>query len=103
MSCPYCGSSYFPGMSIIGHLLEHAHKQTRITPAELRGRGRSRAVAEVRFAVMAAARHRGMSLPQIGRGLGDRDHTTIINGLRRARELDVVPEFRALLKSLDAA
>ncbi len=103
MTCPYCGGRYWPGMSVIGHLLAHAHKETRIEPAEIRGPARERNITHVRFAIMSVARSRGLSTPQIGRALGDRDHTTILHGLKRAKQLSATPEFRALLTSLEEA
>ena len=45
-----------------------------------------RRVAHARFAAYVALRDRGLSLPQIGHFF-KRDHTTVLHGLRRAKEL----------------
>ena len=49
---------------------------------DLTGRGRERHIAHPRQCVMTAIRRKtGLSLPQIGALMGNRDHTTIIHGL----------------------
>ena len=53
----------------------------------LLGQRRGKDVARVRFAVMLVARDLNYSLPDIGRRLGGRDHTTVLHGVRRAVEL----------------
>lgn len=54
---------------------------------ELRGRRRTASLAMARNHLYAACRARGLSLPEIGR-LTDRDHTTVMSGLRRWEERD---------------
>lgn len=68
-------------------------------------RYRTGELARARFAIMWAARRATrLSLPQIGRHLGGRDHTTIRSGIRSADELrEVHPPFRALTDELLAA
>jgi chromosomal replication initiator protein len=47
--------------------------------------------------------HSGMSLPQIGRAIGDRDHTTVMHACRRAKALrETDPAFKALCDRLEA-
>lgn len=61
--------------------------------------------AWLRFAVMWAA-HRGLgaTLGRIGRALGDRDHSTINYGLKRAVALRLTdPDFRQLTNTLLAS
>jgi chromosomal replication initiation ATPase DnaA len=54
---------------------------------ELLGQARSRWIAWPRFeAAHRLRKELGWSLPQIGRRLGDRDHTTALNALRRYAE-----------------
>lgn len=50
-----------------------------VTGMELKGAGRSRSLTHPRAVVVRILRERGMSFPQIGRWLGGRDHSTIIN------------------------
>jgi chromosomal replication initiator protein len=65
-----------------------------LTVDALRSADRRRKVAHARFDAfarlralhIAPGRHK-FSLPQIGRFLGDRDHTTVIHGIRKAAEL----------------
>jgi chromosomal replication initiator protein len=50
---------------------------------ELRGPRRTRSVAEARLMAYALLRDTaGMSYPEIGAALGDRDHTTVMAGVR---------------------
>ncbi len=58
-----------------------------VSPEELyaRGKGLPR-VSHARFAAMVACRDTGSSFPKIAAHF-NRDHTTIIHGVRRAREL----------------
>ena len=57
-----------------------------VTVAELRGPIRERRVAWPRQDFMLAANKAGHSLTRIGDYLGGRDHTTVLHGIRRARE-----------------
>lgn len=53
---------------------------TKTTPMQILGPGRSRHVSFARAAIAYWARRlSGLSLPQIGRALGNRDHTTILH------------------------
>lgn len=54
---------------------------TGLPAAEIAGASRWRHLVLARWAVMRLARDGGRSLTQIGRGLGDRDHTTVLHGL----------------------
>lgn len=59
-----------------------------VTPAELRLPDRRRRIAFARFAAYRFMREEAkLSLPQIGRMLGHRDHTSIMHGLSRATHL----------------
>lgn len=89
----------------LASILERTAALSHTSVTELRADRRSRSVAYPRFAAMWAARElTEYSLPQIGRALGGRDHTTIIHGLRRADELRRTdPAFRRLTDALVAA
>lgn len=61
-------------------------------------------LVHARWCVMASMRKRGSSLPQIGRRLGGRDHSTVAYGIDRAEYFaERSPEFRAMLEAVDAA
>ncbi len=71
-----------------------------VPPAQLIGACRERDLVRGRWAVMVALSERGWSLPRIGAALGGRDHTTVMNGIDRAREL--ATEDRAFAQLLAA-
>lgn len=65
-------------------------------------------VAYARFLIFWLCRKSGYSLPQIGRKVGDRDHTTVINGVRKfekhlAEDGDLAPIARRLHVELISA
>lgn len=65
-------------------IIRDVAKKHGLTVAELVGDARSRWIAWPRFEAAHQLRTElGWSLPQIGRRLGDRDHTTILNALNR--------------------
>lgn len=69
-----------------------------VLPFEITGQARDRRLARARWAAMVALRRRGFSTPQIGRQLGNRDHTTVIHGLREAAKLqNSDPTFAAMV------
>lgn len=85
---PFGGSRRFaPGLTPSRLIIARAAKFAEITVAELTGQGRAQHVSRVRFAVMRTLRARGLSSPRIGALLGNRDHTTILSGLKRAEAL----------------
>ena len=93
---------YRPGLSVMNQLVEKASRVTQFRPAAIRGPSRERSVAHVRFALMALAREKGLSTPAIARGLGRKDHTTVLSGLQRAAVLRNDPDFSALVQALEA-
>ncbi len=61
---------------------------------------REKPVVYARWSIMLTLRRRGWSTPQIGKFLG-RDHSTIVDGLRRARQrYDEHEGFRAVVDAL---
>ena len=77
-----------PAIASVRKICEDAARITGLKYAEIIGQGRARELSYARFAVIYAARLAyGYSLPRIGRALGNRDHTTILSGEKRAREL----------------
>lgn len=73
-----------------------------LSEQEIKGPRREQRLCRARFAVMWVARQGfGLSLPVIGRALGNRDHTTVISGLASAERLrDRDEEFRAVTDRL---
>lgn len=67
-------------------ILRAAAEATGVSGQEIVGRSRSPEICAVRHEVMLIAHEQGYSLPMVGRMLGGRDHTTVLNGVRRARE-----------------
>lgn len=71
------------GREIIAEVAER-HK---LTPADLRGPCRRRAISWPRQEAMWELQQRTrLSTPQIGDLLGGRDHTTVLHGLKRHKE-----------------
>ena len=60
----------------------------RIKVSDLKSKNRSRSIARPRQLAMALAKElTNRSLPEIGRGFGDRDHTTVLHACRKIEEL----------------
>ncbi len=70
--------------------------------ADLQGPRRLKPMCRARFAAIWIARRiTKLSLPQIGRQLGGRDHSTILNAIARADDLRARdPAFRAITDSI---
>ena len=75
-----------------------------LTEEDLVGKSRSRRIARPRQFVMYLAREEtGASLPQIGRALGDRDHTTIMYGCEKIEDLlETDPSLRREMLEIKA-
>lgn len=72
---------YGPQTSAIVEAVSRAYG---IPVKEIVSRARSRHIVIARqHAVWLLRKETGLSLPQIGRALGDRDHTTMIHGIKR--------------------
>jgi chromosomal replication initiation ATPase DnaA len=70
---------------IIADLIGEAARRSGFSVAEVRGRRRTAHLNTVRFAIAwVAAAKWGRSPTDIGRALGGRDHTTILNALASA-------------------
>ena len=78
----------------------------KIKVADLLSRRRSRSVARPRQVAMALAKElTNHSLPEIGDSFGGRDHTTVLHGCRKIKELresnsDIREDYKNLLRSL---
>ncbi len=68
----------------IAEIIAEVARETGLTVAMLVGDRRSRPIVAARhLAYWRVARETGASLAAIGRAFGDRDHTTIIHGIRK--------------------
>jgi len=85
-------------------VITRASIETGVKVSEIRGASRSYHLCRPRWAVMAAMHRAGWSTPQIGHMLGGRDHTTVLHGIKRARELERTDaRFAALLDAVARA
>ncbi|MFT7110475.1 MAG: chromosomal replication initiator protein, partial [Psychrobacter glaciei] len=78
----------------------------KIKVADLLSKRRSRSVARPRQMAMALSKElTNHSLPEIGDAFGGRDHTTVLHGCRKIKELrentaDISEDYKNLLRSL---
>lgn len=78
----------------------------KIKVADLLSKRRSRSVARPRQVAMALSKElTNHSLPEIGDAFGGRDHTTVLHGCRKIKELrennaDISEDYKNLLRSL---
>lgn len=88
----------------IRSILEAVSQRYEIPVSDIVSRRRTQNVARPRQIAMYLARHlTPRSLPEIGRHIGQRDHTTILSGLRKIDRLRAAnPEFNAELSELTA-
>jgi chromosomal replication initiator protein len=78
-------------------MIERAAKAVGTPVDVLVGDNRARPLSHARWAVMLALWNAGWSTMRIGRALGNRDHTTVMHGLKKARELrEVDADFERL-------
>lgn len=67
----------------VRQIIREVAREHRVTPADIMGPRRLRHIAEARFEVYHRLRHElGLTLPRIGQIMG-RDHTSVLNGLRK--------------------
>jgi chromosomal replication initiator protein len=76
-----------------------------LSPADVTGPARYRTLLDARAAAVYIMRTRdGLSLPRIGQRLGGRDHSTVLNAMRRAEKLmlrdPIVADFIAVQLAL---
>lgn len=92
-----------PG-TIEGIILE-ASRATKLPVSVLLSRSRVHAVTRPRQAMMLVLQERtSLSTPQIAARLGLGDHSTVIHGIRKAREIAALnPDFAGLIERLRVA
>ena len=95
-------SSTGAGTTPVEEIQQRVAEEFGISRAELVGSSRARTPLRARqVAVLLTRETTDLSLPQIGRLYGDRDHTTILNSLRRAeRGVADEPELAELVARL---
>lgn len=86
------------GGALVRNLVDCASRVTVVSAREITGSGRSRDMVWTRWAISLIARENGRTLHQIADVL-NKDHTTILHGIARAKELQD-PEFDRLLELL---
>lgn len=86
---------------LLATMVRHAGSLTGIPAGEMLT-GKKRGHCQARFAVMHVARETlGYSTTRIANAMRFADHTTVINGLRRAQQLrESDPMFRVLVERL---
>jgi hypothetical protein len=85
--CPMCGGPTKP-LLMISHIQAMVAAYYQIPVREMFSARRHREVARPRqVAMYLAAEMTPKSLPEIGRRFGNRDHTTIIHGIRVIQQL----------------
>ena len=79
--CPECrGTGYVTAEEELAwRFLKEAAQDFDVTVAEIKGPWRATKVVEARRYVARELRSRGQTLEAIGKALGSRNHTTIIN------------------------
>lgn len=81
------GEPIVPVAAVFRGITEEIAEMTGFSVEELRGLKRHKFLSEARFEVWARIYETGgYSLPQIGNYFSGRDHTTILNGIRRAKQ-----------------
>lgn len=71
----------------ISNIVAHVSRSAGVKPKDIMGRSHQRHIVRARFAAMAICRdYLDMSYPAIGRVFG-RDHTSVMNAMRRVDEL----------------
>lgn len=78
-----------------------AAKLSGLSIDRINGPRRDSVTCRVRFACFLIAREAGHSYPLIGRMIGDRDHSTVINGVEQAKARCArEPEYAAFVNEL---
>lgn len=110
MTAPGLENVFFPHQRVDGVPVTAAEIRRIVSecfdlpPDALTSATRLRAVAWPRQMAMALAyRFTGLSLPQIGRAFGGRDHTTVLHAVRAVdRRRADIPTYDALMLRLEA-
>lgn len=75
-------------------LFELIEQHTKVSREQFLSPSRSRAIVRARWIAMSGLREYGLSMPNIARRLGLKDHTTVMHGLRQADRVFLIePRF----------
>jgi chromosomal replication initiator protein len=94
---------------VILAIAEEVATERGLTVKQLFGANRRHDIARARFVAWDRIRKEVRfvsgppSLPQIGTWFGGRDHTTVLNGLRRVQEIDCSAPVRVVVASEEVA
>lgn len=80
------GQADWPARPTVRALIDRAAALSGFPPATILGSCRRSDIVLIRFAVIWVARRMGFSSALIGRVI-NRDHSTVLNGAQRAREM----------------
>jgi chromosomal replication initiation ATPase DnaA len=84
-------------IGIFPKLVAIACKEAEVVKSELIGSSRERHVVCARWSLMLGLRRAGLSMPEIGRLIGNRDPSTVLHGLRESAKVRLIDErFDAL-------
>ena len=75
------------GPSVGKKIIAKVAAACEVTPEDITGPNKTERCSHPRFIAMVVLRRMGWSLTKIGWALGNRHHTTIMDGLRRAEQL----------------
>ena len=85
----------------IAQIIAAVAEAFQIRPDDITGPSARFQHAHPRFAVYAIAHDAGYSYPQIGQRIGGRDHSTVIQGTRRAKVIAAAnPDFAEMVRRL---
>lgn len=86
---------------MITDIIATASELSKVTVDEIKGRRRWRRISLVRQAVYLVARNEGYPSPQIGRIIGNRDHSTVVDGIQACEgRMRCDPEYAAFVETL---
>ena len=90
-------------LAVVGRILDAVGRETGFTPAEIVSPRRDGELAKARhISVYLAKRAVPRSYYEIGKLFGRRDHTTIINSVRRAEEMIAAnPDLAARIEAIE--
>jgi chromosomal replication initiation ATPase DnaA len=80
---PLWPAHYRPPRRALVHIIDDVCEREKISRDDLLGPRKLRHLCRARAAIAVELRSYGLSYPTIGRVLGGRDHTTIMNLVRR--------------------
>lgn len=94
-----------PTSEAITAILAATGEITGIGPGTINSPTRLARICRIRFAVYYIAhRYANLSMPEIGKILGGRDHTTVLHGIQRCREImGTEPEYARTVRRIVAA